>query len=91
MGEEAYITDHLHKVSDKLRQDIRKLHMPGMCGDDQAGLQVAWALLQLQVPSRIVHLLRAHPVHLTTVICDQIQAELQENFRYWTQFSPLTA
>ena len=62
-----------------------------MCGDDKAGLQVAWILLQRQVPSRILHLLRAHPVHLTTDICDQIQAELQENIRYWLHYPVLSA
>ena len=47
VGDEAYITDHIQQVSDKLCSDIRKLcHLPGMCGDDQAGLQIAWSLLQ---------------------------------------------
>ena len=32
VGEEAYITDHLQHVSDRLCSDLRKLrHMPGMC------------------------------------------------------------
>ena len=57
-----------------------------MCGDDQAGLQIAWCLQQRQVPSRILHLLRAHPTPLTDHICEQIQTELQENFRYWLQY-----
>ena len=92
VGEEAYITDHLQQVSDRLCRDVRKLRdLPGMCGDEQAGLQVAWALLQRQVPSRILHLLRAHPVHITGMICDQIQAELQETVRFWLQYPPLSA
>ena len=72
--------------------DIRKLrHLQGMCGDDQAGLQIAWCLQQRQVPSRILHLLRAHPTPLTDHICEQIQTELQENFRYWLQYPTLNA
>ena len=62
-----------------------------MCGDEQAGLQVAWSLLQRQVPSRILHLLRAHPTHITDPICEQIQTELQENLRYWLQQPVLNA
>ena len=78
--------------ADKLCSDIRKLrHLPGMCGDDQAGLQVAWSLLQRQVPSRILHLLRAHPAHITDSTCEQIQTELQENLRYWLQYPVLHA
>ena len=92
VGEEAYITDHIQHVADRLCADIRKLrHLPGMCGDDQAGLQIAWCLQQRQVPSRILHLLRAHPTPLTDHICEQIQTELQENFRYWLQYPTLDA
>ena len=62
-----------------------------MRGDDQAGLQVAWALLRRQVPLHTLHLLRAHPVPITTMLCDQIQAKLQETIRYCLQFPPPTA
>ena len=92
VGEEAYVTEHIQLVADKLCGDIRKLrHLPGMCGDDQAGLQIAWCLQQRQVPSRILHLLRAHPTPLTDGICEQVQTELQENVRYWLQFPALEA
>ena len=84
VGEEAYVTEQIQHIADKLCADIRKLrHLPGMCGDDQAGLQIAWCLQQRQVPSRILHLLRAHPTYLTDDICEQIQTELQENVRFW--------
>ena len=62
-----------------------------MCGDDQAGLQIAWSLLQRQVPSRILHLLRSHPTAVTDNICEQTQTELQENLRYWLQYPVLNA
>ena len=92
VGDEAYITDHLQQVADRLCSDIRKLrHLPGMCGDDQTGLQVAWSLQQRQVPSRILHLLRAHPTPITDHICEQIQTDLQENLRYWLQYPTLVA
>ena len=73
--------------------DIRKLrHLPGMRGDDQAGLQIAWCLQHRQVPSRILHLLTcAHPTPITDHICDQIQTDLQENLRYWLQYPTLDA
>ena len=94
-GEEAYINDHLdprRRQLDRLCNDIRKLrHLPGMCGDDQAGLQIAWCLQQRQVPSSILHLLRAHPTPITDPICEQIQTELQENLRYRVQYPHLDA
>ena len=92
VGEEAYVIEQIQHTADKLCADIRKLrHLPGMCGDDQAGLQIAWCLQQRQVPSRILHLLRAHPTYLTDDICEQIQTELQENVRYWLQYPMLDA
>ena len=92
VGEEAYITDHLQRVADRLCTALRKLrHLPGMCGDDQAGLQVAWCLQQRQVPSRILHLVRAHPTLITDPICEQIQTDLQENLRYWLQYPDMEA
>ena len=93
VGEEAYITDHIQQVADRLCADfLKKLrHLPGMCGDDQAGLQIAWCLQNRQVPSRILHLLRAYPTSLTDGICEQLQTELQENFRYWLQYPPIDA
>ena len=92
VGEEAYVTDHIQGVADRLCADLRKLrHLPGMCGDDQAGLQIAWSLLQRQVPSRILHLPHAHPINITDNISEQIQTELQENLCYWLQFPVLNA
>ena len=92
VGDEAYVTDHIQQVANRLCADLRKLrHLPGMCGDDQAGLQTAWSLQQRQVPSRILHLLRAHPTPLTDNVCEQIQTELQETFRYWLQYPVIEA
>ena len=93
VGEETYITDHLHRVSDRLCQDVRNLrHLPGMCGDQQAGpsgLGTASEAGAIQDPAPSAN--ASHTPHLTTVICDHIQAELQENFHYWIQQPPLTA
>ena len=37
VGEEAYVTEQIQHIADKLCADNRKLrHLPGMCGDDQA-------------------------------------------------------
>ena len=59
-----------------------------MCGDEQCPFQVAWALLQRQVPSRTPHLLCAHPIRVINVICDQLQAEFQEAIRLLASISP---
>ena len=77
--EETHITDHLALVAVGFCCDFHKLcDLPGMCGDDQTGLQHAWALLPRQVPSRILHFLHVHPcAHITSGSCGQIQAELQ--------------
>ena len=90
VGDEAYITDHLQQVADRLSADRRKLrHLPDMCGDDRAGLQIAWALLQRQVPSRILQL--TPPQSRIAFATRFKRKELQENLRYWLQYPTLNA
>ena len=52
--------------------------LPAAAGAGQPGNQVAWSLLTNTLPSRILHLLRTHPVGLTAEFCEELQAMLQE-------------
>ena len=89
MGEETYITDHPATRPEILCLDVRKLRgLPSKCFEDQARLQMAWALLRRQVFAHISRLLRAHPEPLTTHLCDQVQEELQETFRRCSKIFP---
>ena len=73
-------------VEDVLRQHLADLHrtiasirtLPAAAGAGQPGNQVAWSLPTNTLPSRILHLLRTHPVGLTTEFCEDLQALLQE-------------
>ena len=73
-------------MEDVLRQYLQDLHrtiastktLPAAAGAGQPGNQVAWSLLTKTLPNRILHLLRTHPVGLTTEFCQELQALLQE-------------
>ena len=70
MGNEAFISDHLRDVTQAVITDLDKIAvLPDRLEGETAGLQVAWALISKTLPLRVVHLLRAHPVHQTQEMC----------------------
>ena len=55
--------------------------LPDKLEGDAAGLQVAWALIAKTLPPRVVHLLRAHPVHQTQEMCQNLQDAMLNTVR----------
>ena len=86
-------------MEDVLRQHLQDLHrtiasirtLPGAAGAGQAGYQVSWSLPTNTLPSRVLHLLRTHPVGLTTEFCEALQALLQEGMLSILDVPSLTA
>ena len=63
IGNEAFVTDHISAIKQKLLDDLGKLeHLPHKLVKGEAGLQTAWGLLRRTVPSRFLHVLRGHAV-----------------------------
>ena len=56
-------------------RDSRPAFVKAAAGAGQPGNQV---LLTNTLPSRVLHLLRTHPVGLTMEFCEELQAMLQE-------------
>ena len=82
MGNEAFISDHLRDVTQAVITDLDKIAvLPDRLEGETAGLQVAWALISKTLPSRVVHLLRAHPVEQTQEMCDNLQNALLNTVR----------
>ena len=82
MGNEAFISDHLRDVTQAVTTDLDKIAvLPDRLEGETAGLQVAWALISKTLPPRVVHLLRAHPVHQTQEMCQNLQDALLNTVR----------
>ena len=78
-GEASFVEDVLRQHLRELRRTVEAIRtLPAAAGAGQPGNQVAWSLLTNTLPSRILHLLRTHPVGLTTEFCEELQAMLQE-------------
>ena len=55
--------------------------LPDRLEGETAGVQVAWALISKTLPPRVVDLLRAHPVHQTQEMCQNLQDALLNTVR----------
>ena len=78
-GEASFVEDVLRQHLRELRRTVEAIRtLPAAAGAGQPGNQVAWSLLTNTLPSRVLHLLRTHPVGLTAEFCEELQAMLQE-------------
>ena len=58
-GDEAFVTDHISHIKQKLLDDLNKLeHLPHKLTKGEAGRQTALGLLRRTGPSRFLHVLR---------------------------------
>ena len=91
IGKEAFVTEHIAAIKQKLLDDLHKLeHLPHKLVKGEAGLQTAWGLLRHTIPSRILHVLRGHAVDITAEFCDDIQDAIHKILAQWTDQGGLT-
>ena len=91
IGNEAFVTEHIESIKQKLLDDLKKLeHLPHKLVKDEAGLQTAWGLLRRTIPSRFLHVLRGHAVDITAEFCDDIQDAIHRVLAQWTDQGGLT-
>ena len=85
IGNEAFVTEHIGAIKQKLLDDLCKLeHLPHKLVKGEAGLQTAWGLLGRTVPSRFLHVLTGHAVDITAELCDDIQDAIHKILAQWT-------
>ena len=91
IGNEAFVTEHIAAIKQKLLDDLNKLeHLPHKFVKGEAGLQIAWGLFRRTVPSRFLHVLRGHAVDITAEFCDDIQDFIHKILAQWTDQGGLT-
>ena len=91
IGNEAFVTEHIESIKQKLLDDLKKLeHLPSKLVKGEAGLQIAWGLLRRTIPSRFLHVLRGHAVDITAEFCDDIQDAIHRILARWTDQGGLT-
>ena len=91
IGNEAFVTEHIESIKQKLLDDLKKLeHLPHKLVKGEAGLQTAWGLLRRTTPSRFLHVLRGHAVDITAEFCDDIQDAIHRILAQWTDQGGLT-
>ena len=85
LGDEAFVTDHINHIKQKLLDDLCKLtHLAHKLMKGEAGLQTACGLLRCTVPSRFLHVLRIHAVDVTAEFCDDVQEAIHRILTQWT-------